>query len=350
MTVGITYDLRDDYLALGYDEEETAEFDRPATVEAIAGALTEIGHRPDRIGNGRQLVERLARGDTWDLVFNIAEGLHGVGREAQVPAILDLFGIPYTFSDPLVLSLTLNKAMTSQVVRSFGIHTADFAVVATPAGIETVNIPFPLFVKPVREGTGKGISPRSIVRTPEELATQCREILSRFRQPALVEQFLPGREFTVGLVGTADAARVVGVLEILLGPSAEGSVYSYRNKEECEERVTYRIATDRDAEAAAELALRAWRGLGCRDAGRVDVRLDGAGVATFMEVNPLAGLHPEHSDLPIICTGVGMSYRELIGEIIASATARPASAADASESLRIPDNRGRGRPAETRYS
>ena len=126
MNIGLTYDLRNDYLAEGYSEEETAEFDRPDTIEGIEAALLELGYRTDRIGNAKRLVERLAQGDRWDLVFNIAEGLHGVAREAQVPAILDVYDIPYTFSDPLVLSLALHKNLTKTVVRQAGIRHARF--------------------------------------------------------------------------------------------------------------------------------------------------------------------------------------------------------------------------------
>ena len=128
MHIGLTYDLRQDYLAAGFSEDETAEFDRPDTVSSIETALVQLGHRPDRIGHARQLVARLAAGDRWDLVFNIAEGLSGIAREAQIPAILDVYGIPYTFSDPLVMALTLHKGLTKTVVAAGGVPTAAFAL------------------------------------------------------------------------------------------------------------------------------------------------------------------------------------------------------------------------------
>src|SRR5687768_9851913 len=130
MKIGLTYDLRQEYLAAGYSEIETAEFDRPDTIDGIDNALRELGHETDRIGHVRQLVERLASGDRWDLVFNICEGMYGRGREAQVPALLDAYDIPYTFSDPLVMALSLDKGLTKTVVRSAGIATPDFAVVS----------------------------------------------------------------------------------------------------------------------------------------------------------------------------------------------------------------------------
>src|SRR5512136_3438123 len=138
MKVGITYDLRDDYLKEGYNYEETAEFDRVDTIEGIEEALTALGYTADRIGNVKQLVTRLAAGDRWDLVFNIAEGMYGIGREAVVPALLDAYRIPYTFSDPLVLALTLHKGITKQIVRALGLPTADFAVVSRPEDIDGI--------------------------------------------------------------------------------------------------------------------------------------------------------------------------------------------------------------------
>ena len=164
MFIGLTYDLREEYLAAGYGEEETAEFDRPETVEAIQAALDQLGHRTDRIGHARQLIARLAQGDRWDLVVNFAEGLYGIAREAQVPAILDVYQIPYTFSDPLVMAMALDKGLTKVAARSGGVPTADFAVVREAADVGRIDLGFPLFAKPLAEGTGKGISPASKVR------------------------------------------------------------------------------------------------------------------------------------------------------------------------------------------
>ena len=167
MKVGLTYDLRAEYLAAGYGEEETAEFDRPDTIDALEGALKEFGYQTDRIGHVRQLVTRLAAGDRWDIVFNIAEGLRGVAREAQVPALLEAYDIPCTFSDPLVTALTLHKALTKRVLRDVGVRTPDFFVVESEADIERCKLPFPLFVKPLAEGTAKGIDGDSKVDSRE---------------------------------------------------------------------------------------------------------------------------------------------------------------------------------------
>ncbi|MBD3304779.1 D-alanine--D-alanine ligase [candidate division KSB3 bacterium] len=322
MKIGMTYDLRDDYLAEGYSAEETAEFDRRDTIDAIEGTLQELGFRTNRIGHARHLIKRLTQGDRWDMVFNIAEGLYGFGREALIPALLDAYHIPYVFSDALVLALTLHKGMTKHVIRDLGIPTPDFVVIEREADLERVALPFPLFAKPVAEGTGKGITPASKIRTQDELYDVCRSLLATYRQPVLIETFLPGREFTVGLLGTGKEARAIGVLEVVLKDDAEHEVYSYVNKEHCEELVEYRLVTDAIAAKAQGVALAAWRGLGCRDAGRIDLRADAQGIPNFIEVNPLAGIHPQHSDLPILCTLAGISYRELVQAIMQSALQR----------------------------
>jgi D-alanine-D-alanine ligase len=338
MTVktGITYDLRDDYLAEGYSAEETLEFDRTDTIDAIEQTLQDLGYLTDRIGNIKSLIGRLASGDRWDIVFNIAEGIAGLGREAQVPAILDAYNIPYTFSDPLVLTLTLHKGMTKHVIRDLGIPTPDFAVIESEEDIEKVSLPLPLFAKPVAEGTSKGITADSKITSRKQLVHVCRSLFSTFRQPVLVETFLPGREFTIGIVGTGMDAVALGVMEVHLKENAEKDVYSFINKENCEELVEYRLVDDSMAQKAQETALAAWRGLGCRDAGRVDLRADAEGIPNFMEVNPLAGLHPEHSDLPIICNLAGITYHTLITMIMDSALKRLRGKHGYSHSARSP--------------
>ena len=341
MLIGLTFDLREHYLALGYGEEETAEFDRPDTIDALETAIRTHGreggeygiggHEVERIGTVRQLAAALVEGRRWDLVFNICEGLAGVAREAQVPALLDAWQIPYCFSDPLVMALTLDKAMAKRVVAHEGVPTAGFALVATMADLARIDLSFPLFCKPYAEGTGKGIGPMSRVEDEAALARTCETLLARFRQPVLVETFLPGREFTVGIVGSGAAAAAIGVMEITLADHAEAGAYGYVNKEECERRIHYRRADDAEALAAAEVALEAWRALGCRDGGRVDIKSDQSGRPHFLEVNPLAGLHPQHSDLPVLAAMHGIDYDRLIGLILDAAIGRLGLARQAME-------------------
>src|SRR5262245_31421229 len=325
MRIGLTYDLRQEYLAAGFTEDETAEFDRAETVEHIESALRQLGHTTDRIGHARSLITRLAAGDEWDLVFNIAEGLSGIAREAQVPAILDVYGIAYTFSDPLVMALTLHKGLTKTVVQAHGVPTPRFTVVQSPADIDTIDLPFPLFAKPLAEGTSKGISDESKVDDRAKLRAACERLLVTYHQPVLVEAYLPGREFTVGITGTGDRADAIGTLEVVLLAGAQSHAYSLVNKERCEEFVEYRVGqakSDQQVRDAEAVALRAWRVLGCRDAGRVDLRCDAHGQPSFLEVNPLAGLHAEHSDLPILARMIGMPYVEIIRRIVNSAQPR----------------------------
>ncbi|MFO7560793.1 MAG: D-alanine--D-alanine ligase [Desulfobacterales bacterium] len=325
MNIGLTFDLRSEYLKMGYSEDETAEFDRDDTITAIENALHALGQKTDRIGNARQLMERLVNGDRWDLVFNIAEGLKGFAREAQVPAILDLYEIPYTFSDPLVMSLSLHKAFTKQVVKDYGCPTPAFAIVNHPADTENISFDPPFFIKPLAEGTGKGITEHSIFQDHSGLPEACGDLIDRYQQPVLVEKYLSGREFTVGILGTGQDAQILGTLEVHLLENAEKGVYSYANKENCETCVQYLLVSSREDTTVLEaetVALAAWRALGCRDGGRVDLRCDEKGTPHFLEVNPLAGLHPHHSDLPILCNHLGIPYLQLIHRILTSASMR----------------------------
>ncbi|MCB0730988.1 MAG: ATP-grasp domain-containing protein [Ignavibacteriae bacterium] len=322
MNIGITYDLRDQYLKLGFSEEETAEFDKKSTIDAIDNTLKELGHTTERIGNIWDLTRKLNKGKTWDLVFNIAEGLRGIGREAQVPAILDAYNIPYTFSDPLVLALTLHKGMTKRVLRDLKIPTPDFFEVHKIEDVKKVKLKYPLFAKPNAEGTGKGITGKSIIKNKKELYEVCEYLLTTFKQPVLVEEFLPGREFTTGIVGTGEKAKVIGSMEVILLKDAEPDVYSYANKDDWIGKIEYKLVNDPIVKKAEKFALEAWKGLGCRDAGRIDIRVDKYGVPNIIELNPLAGIHPTHSDLPIICTLKNIEYKTLFNWIIESASER----------------------------
>jgi D-alanine-D-alanine ligase len=267
-------------------------------------------------------VGRLAAGERWDLVFNIAEGLGGLARESQVPGLLDAYQIPYVFSEALTLAVTLHKGVAKHMVRARDVRTPDFEVVEDEGDIQRVRLSYPVFVKPVAEGSSRGISAASKVGSFEELDYVCRQLLGKYRQPVLVETFLPGREFTVGILGTGAHAKAIAVMEVTLGASAEPDAYSYSNKIDYENRIKYRVADDATARAAEAAAVRAWCCLGCRDAGRVDLRCDRHGNVHFLEVNPLPGLHPVRSDLAILCSLVGISYQQLIERIVASAVKR----------------------------
>ncbi|MHB1102947.1 MAG: D-alanine--D-alanine ligase family protein [Devosia sp.] len=320
MHIGLTYDLRDDYLARGFSDEEAGEFDVPETIDAIEAAIRCHGHQVERIGGIKALVAALATGKRWDLVFNICEGVSGIAREAQVPALLEAYGIACTFSPADVLMTAMDKALAKLVVRSAGVLTPDYAVVRNARELQGLNLPFPLFVKPLAEGTSKGVQETSRVGDRQALTAKCLDVLKTHRQPALIETFLPGREFTVGLLGGGGSARVIGVSEISFKHGGDPSTYSYRNKMEAYDELTH--ATDPVAVEAGRLALAAWRALGCRDAGRIDIRCDAEGRPNFIEANPLAGLRPGWSELAILAEQAGMPYRALIGAILDEAAAR----------------------------
>ena len=322
MIIGLTFDLRSEYLAEGFTPEEAAEFDKEETIEGIEKSLQRLGHETIRIGNVKRLTERLANGERWDLVFNICEGVYGIGREAQVPALLDAYRIPYTFSDPLVLSLTLHKGIMKRVVRDLGVATPDFALINSPGDIAAIILPFPLFLKPVAEGSGKAITMKSLVHDRKELEEQALHLLSVFHQPVLTECFLPGREFTTGITGTGEQAAALGTMEIVYNEHVKKKIYSYEVKNEYEKFVTYRIPEAEICEQCAKLALTVWRGIGGRDAGRIDIRLDEQGTPNFIELNPLAGMNYIHSDLPIIAYKHNLTYDDLMKMIIGSAIQR----------------------------
>jgi len=257
MRVALVYDLRDDYRALGLSEEEVAEFDSVETIDELAGALDVLGCEVTRVGRGQALAARFVAGERYDLVFSIAEGVKGRSREAQVPALCELFDQAYLFSDPLTLAAALDKAVAKRLVRDAGVPTPNFAVAEESPNELLDWVDFPAFVKPLAEGTGKGCEVASLVQTQIELAAAVCRIIERYGQPALVEQYLPGREFTVGVVGNGDRARVLGVCEILLKPHAEANVYSLHNKELCEDLVIYAPADDGEARLAGTRALQA---------------------------------------------------------------------------------------------
>jgi len=323
--VGLTYDLASDYRSTGASEEDLAEFDREDTIEGIEQSLRAMGHIPERIGNIRSLAAQLVAGRRWDLVFNIAEGRYGAARESQVPALLDAYQIPYTFSDPLVLAIALHKGHAKTLVRAAGVRTADYQLIETPDDLAHVDLSFPLFAKPAAEGTSKGITANSVIQTDGQLRSLCTGLLNQYKQPVLLESYLPGREFTVGILGSGGGARSLGSLEVYMVGDADVGVYTFRNKKEFVGKVEYRwidAASDPIVAAAEAVALSAWRALGCRDAGRVDIRLDDQGSPCFIEANPLAGLNPIISDLAILVRQSGLGYQALIAGIVDEAAAR----------------------------
>ncbi len=319
MKIGLTFDLRSWYLDRGYSMEDTAEFDKQDTVDAIDNALKKMGFETEPIGNCFQLIDALSAGKRWDLVFNIAEGLYGDGRESVVPAILDQYKIPYVFSGPVIMGISLNKHLTRLIVSAAGVAVSPGMLISELKDIERCNLIYPLFIKPVSEGTGKGITEKSLVHSESELREMVEYLLTRFDQPALVEEYLPGREFTVGVVGSGDDAKAIGGMEIVC---KDNLPYSVEYKENYQVFCKYTPLPPEYSDECKSVALNVWKALGGVDAGRVDVKADRNGRICFMEVNPLAGLHPVHSDLPILSNMTGINYQALIEMIMQSAIKR----------------------------
>ena len=319
MKIGLTFDLRSWYLDCGYSMDETAEFDKQETVDALENSLKIMGHETEQIGNTFQLIEALAAGRKWDMVFNIAEGLYGDGRESVVPAILDQYRIPYVFSGPVIMGISLNKHLAKLVVADAGVPVSPGFLVTDIKNLENLKLEYPLFVKPVSEGTGKGITDKSLVNSLSELKVMVDWILKEFKQPALVEEYLPGREFTVGIVGHGDQTLAIGGMEVI---TADNLPYSIHVKENYHDYCKYLPLSDDIAEECKAVAVKAWRALDAVDGGRVDVKADRNGKICFIEANPLAGLNPVHSDLPILARMYNIDYQKLLEMIMSAAIKR----------------------------
>jgi len=320
MRIGLTYDLRSWYLERGYTMDETAEFDKEETVAALEDVLMRLGYETERIGNLFQLVEKLAAGKRWDMVFNIAEGLYGDGRESAVPALLDQYRIPYVFSGPVVMGVSLNKYLARLVVEAAGVPVCPGIIASSVHDLDQASaLAFPLFVKPVAEGTGKGITTRSVVRDHDSLVTLVTELLDTYHQPVLIEEYLPGREFTVGVTGSGVEAKVTGGMEVIC---RDNLPYSVEVKENYENYVRYTVYDEDVREECDAVALGSWRALSAVDAGRVDMKADRNGRMCFIEANPLAGLNPIHSDLPMLSRLNGMNFDTLMARIMESAKKR----------------------------
>lgn len=319
MKIGITFDLRSWYIDRGYSLDETAEFDKQETIDALDESLKLMGHQTEPVGNTFQLIEALSAGKKWDMVFNIAEGLFGDGRESVVPAILDQYKIPYVFSGPVVMGISLNKHLAKLVVAAAGVPVSPGCLISQIEDLDSCNLEYPLFVKPVSEGTGKGITAKSLVKSTAELKKMTEWILREFNQPALVEEYLPGREFTVGIVGSGDDAIAIGGMEVVC---SDNLPYSVEVKENYQNYCKYFPLAQEVIDECKSVALRSWKALNALDAGRIDLKADRNGKICFIEANPLAGLNPVHSDLPILARMYGIEYQRLMEMIMEAAIKR----------------------------
>jgi D-alanine-D-alanine ligase len=312
--VGFTYNVK--RTQAGDDE---AEWDPPETIIAIANALARQGHIVVHLEATADLPRVLAEADV-DLIFNIAEGVEGRNREAQVPALCELLGIPYTGSDSATLAIALDKALGKKVLLQHDILTPKFQVMESSRERLSSDMRYPLIVKPNAEGSSKGIGSTSVVDNEEQLRDKVKELIERYRQPALVEEYITGREFTVGLLGDK-RPRVLPPMEIKFKENENTArpVYDYAVKQEWEKYVYYECPaklTEAEQKAMEKIARATFWALDCRDVARVDLRMDAEGRIYVLEVNPLPGLTPDYSDLVLIAKACGMEYDQLIAEIM----------------------------------
>jgi len=320
---------------LAAPDDEYAEWDSAETIDAVARALSRHGE-VIRLEATDDFPQRL-RHSRPDIVFNIAEGLRGPNREAHVPAICEFYGVPYSGSDPFTLALCLDKARTKEILRAHDVPTADWWLVRTVTDVTRLlaqPLAFPLFAKPVHEGSSKGITERNFVASLDQLRPVVLELLERYRQPVIVERYLAGAEFTCGVLGNGTEARVLPVVGMNFGSLPDGAlpIYGFEAKWmwdrpeqplqifECPARIPESLRAEIE-----RVVLRTYTALGCRDWSRVDVRLDAEGCVNVVEVNPLPGILPDPADnscLPKAARAAGLDYDALIGACLEAAAAR----------------------------
>ncbi len=324
LKVGFTFNVKRVAPDLAGEQDDEAEYDTPKTLQAIREAIASYGHEVIDLEATQDLPLALASTPV-DVVFNIAEGYKGRSRESQVPSLLELLDIPYTGSDPAALSVSLDKAVAKRMVRTHGILTPDYVVLNTGKERLPPKLGFPMLVKPVAEGTSKGVTKKSIVRDEGELRDVARELIAKYRQPALAEQYVAGREFTIGLLGER-RPRVLPIMEIVfLDREDPTPVYSFELKQDWSDRIRYDVPArlaPREVDRLERAAREVFGALGCRDVARIDFRIDAEGKIWFIECNPLPGLTPGWSDLVLIAQQAGIDHRALVGEILSFAIRR----------------------------
>ncbi len=328
MKIGLAYDLKEAVISTpGCPEDALEEYDSPETVEAIATALETLEHSVVKLGGGREFITNILQNNI-DFVFNISEGLgNHRSREAQVPAVLEMLDIPYSGSDPQCLAICLDKPLTKRLVATAGIRTPRWQLVTDYRQLKEIPLdefPLPAFVKPAYEGSSKGIRLGSRAETVAQIAEVAAELLEHYRQPVMVEEFIAGDEVTVGMVGNSPA-KVLDIMRVLAKKRSTYFIYSLEVKREWEQLVDYECPAQLETGILEEIAnssLEVFKVLGCRDFARLDFKLSSEGVPYFLEINPLAGLNPKSSDLPIMANKLGWSYQTLISAILNAALQR----------------------------
>ncbi|MEW6033304.1 MAG: D-alanine--D-alanine ligase [Chloroflexota bacterium] len=328
MKIGLAYDLKGEVpLGEGQPDDALEEYDSLETVDGLAMAIEARGHSVVKLGGGKAFLVNILK-ERVDLVFNVAEGWGSYrSREAQVPSVLEMLGIPYSGSDPQCLTVCLDKSLTKKLVSLTGVCTPRWEVVRSLGDLQEIcwdSFPFPAFVKPACEGSSKGIRAGSRVENRERMADVVGGLLDVYRESVMVEEFIAGDEVTVGIVGNSPP-RVLGIMRVLPKGCAGNFVYSLEVKRDWENLVEYECPAQLEPgvlRRIVESSLKAFEALGCRDFARLDFRVNAEGIPYFLEINPLAGLNPRSSDLPIMARKLGLSYGDLVAAILDSAVER----------------------------
>ena len=330
MRIGLSYDLKEAFdQTKEQPEDALEEYDSVETVDGLKKVIEAKGHSVIKLGGGRQFLSNILSQKV-DFVFNISEGLGSYrSREAQVPSVLEMLNIPYSGADPQTLAVCLDKHLTKKIVTQAGIPTPKWTVIerATLASVDWASLPYPAFVKPVWEGSSKGIRLKSLVRSPAELKALVSDLLQTYRQPVMVEEFISGEEITVGMVGN-NPANIIGIMRVVPRKKEADFVYSLEVKRDYEKLVDYECPAKLPAKTTQlieKYSHQAFKLLDCRDFARLDYRVSKEGTPYFLEVNPLAGLNPRSSDIVIMAGLVGIKYPELIGSILDAALRRIAT-------------------------
>jgi len=327
MKIGLAYDLKESVtLESSSPEDALEEYDSAATVELIARSLGSHGHSVVMLGGGREFLHNIVS-EPVDFVFNIAEGRGNYrSREAQVPSVLEMLGIPYSGSDPQCLAICLDKPLTKTLVAAAGVSTPRFCVVADICQLKEVpweQYSFPVIIKPAYEGSSKGIHQASLAENPDDAVALVAHLIDSYQQPMIVEEFITGEEVTVGIVGNSPP-KMVGTMRVIPRQKYNRFIYSLEVKREWESLVDYECPARFSEETLGVInasSLKSFEALGCRDFARLDFRVNSDGIPYFIEINPLPGLG-SHSDLYIMTTKMGWEHAQLIGSIFDAALQR----------------------------
>jgi D-alanine-D-alanine ligase len=318
LQIGFTYDAKADYeLKPGDAPDKFAEFDSEATLSEIAGSLASPGHDIVRIGHAKNLIKRLDAGERWDIVFNIAEGISGRNRESQVPAILEVFDIPFVGSDPLTMGLTLDKTVAKMLLAYHGLSTPKFLEAGKLSDLDTFDLKFPVIAKPSEEGTSKGISEDAIVRDKPALRKRVERVIEEYGQPALIEEFIIGQEFTVAVIGN-DKPEVLPPVQVTIKGKTDLGEDIYTHERVTGDDIQYLCpspAPKQLLDKLIKLTANAYKVLGCRDFSRMDFRVDNRGIPFFLECNPLPNLGLIDV-FPLVAKATGRTYQQIVVEIL----------------------------------